>query len=126
MKIYIMLAIGVFVVIAIALLALGWINYSTRQINNALEELKIPLEAENWPQVEAQTAALIKAWQQVEPSWHILIDHGEIHRVEEPFYQMLYSLKHRLKADAGHSLEAMVYWLEYIREIERVSWQNIF
>lgn len=123
---YILLAMAVLALIFISVFSLHWLNKTTMTITGGLNELDIIIEDEDWPEAERLLEGLQKDWDKVSPTWHILIDHGEINKVEEPFRKLAYHVMHQDSYNAGESIQIMLYWLEYIRNAEEFNLRNIF
>jgi hypothetical protein len=81
---------------------------------------------ENWREIDRKAWETALKWREISPWWHILIDHSKIYRVEEPLRLLSAQIKNRDKKGAVESLAAISYWLEQVRETEKLSLRNIF
>ena len=123
--------IGIIIVILIFILAAcvfsqWFVLHSTDEMLAAAEPIRNAIANNDWQQANTQLQQVNHSWNKAQKIWKAISDHEDTRDVEISLVDMQVAIQQQDAATAQKELESLLFYLNHIRENEKLYWENIF
>jgi len=100
---------------------------TSNEIIKDLEELENKLElSENIDEIFEDIEKIQEKWNKIENKWAIIVEHGEIDKIELSILQLEGFMKHQQKGDVLANINQAKFLLKHIVEMQKIKMKNVF
>lgn len=103
-----------------------YINGATERMTALLEPVVAALNDENWDEALASAKVLNASWNREKKIYGALIDHEELDLISATAIRLYSFCVIRDIEGALSEAAAIAYYIEHLRDIDAVRWENIF
>lgn len=125
------------IIIAIILIIVAgdiWMQtYLTRtadEIGKKLQELKhntiLAKETDNRDEIKNEVSEIEKKWEEISKTWSTIVVHQEIDNIEQALKKSKSNIAEGDLGNALEEIETTIFFVEHIKEREKLSLKNIF
>ena len=125
------------IIIAIILIIVAgdiWMQtYLTRtadEIGKNLQELKhntiLAKETDNRDEIKIEVSEIEKKWEEISKTWSTIVVHQEIDNIEQALKKSKSNIEEGDLGNALEEIETTIFFVEHIKEREKLSLKNIF
>ena len=125
------------IIIAIILIIVAgdiWMQtYLTRtadEIGKKLQELKhntiLAKETDNRDEIKNEVSEIEKKWEEISKTWSTIVVHQEIDNIEQALKKSKSNIEEGYLGNALEEIETTIFFVEHIKEREKLSLKNIF
>lgn len=126
MKMLLAYSLAFFVIIALGLGIIAYLESSSEELSQELTAIKDAVSARDWQRAEQLLEQTQDNWEDTKKVWSTLINHREIDQLEMTFAKLTEYLVNQEQSLALAELETAKTLVEHIPEKERLSLANLF
>ena len=123
----------IFIIIAIfggGIYTESYLNKTADEISRKLENLKkqtiIAKETQNREQIKKEMKEIEKKWDETSEVWSIIVVHQEIDNIENALVKSKSNIENGELEDALQEIETASFFINHVKEREKVCLKNIF
>lgn len=125
------------IIIAIILIIVAgdiWMQtYLTKtadEIGKKLQELKhntiLAKETDNRDEIKNEVSEIEKKWEEISKTWSTIVVHQEIDNIEQALKKSKSNIEEGDLGNALEEIETTIFFVEHVKEREKLSLKNIF
>lgn len=125
------------IIIAIIAIILGGDIFTKQYLNTTAEELSQKLDdlKENTKlakttgdreTIKSNMKEILRRWEDINKTWSIIVVHQELDNIEQALTKAKSSINDGKLEDALQEIETSIFFVEHVKEREKLSLKNIF
>lgn len=122
----IILAVLLLLVIGGSVLQNIYINNATDELMADLEKVRSALEADDIPSAAAAADVFSSKWEEKKSSFEALFEHKEVDSISSSAKSLQSYCHTGEKEQALANVAAALFFVEHIKDIDTLSWENVF
>ena len=108
----------------------NYLNTTAEQMSNNIEKLKqeiiIAKETQNREQIKNRIKEIEKKWDKTSDIWGVIVVHQEIDNIENALVKSKANIENGELEDALQEIETAKFFINHVKEREKISWKNVF
>ncbi len=126
----------VIIIVIIAIILTGdictkkYLNETADELTKSLEDLKektiIAMKTENRENIKIEIDNIKNKWDKTNEIWSIIAIHQELDNIEQAITKAKSNIDNGEFADALEEIETAIFFVEHVKEREKVAIRNVF